>query len=244
MAALGFQLAEPGPPPRTANYVLFHPGSSAPATPDCGSRRGETHGHVGIPGGMPGRQLRRSITISRPGSFAPADRDGRLVALDLGQGRRALLSPLAAFATGCALDQSLLITDRACLPSSSKTTTTTEHDVDDLFEVPGRTVVAPGADVRKINPRRKQNAIRPTPRAMATFLPTDRTTAIATSILPNVTCSCPLTDCSSARGACCHGACGGRIRRRMRTDHVGGGEWDGGATSDPVRNLQQLCDSR
>ena len=63
--------------------------------------------------GMPGQQVQPVQYNFETGQFCMADQDGRLVALDLGQGDVHFDAPLAAFAPGYALDQEDLIADKA-----------------------------------------------------------------------------------------------------------------------------------
>ena len=197
--------------------------------------------------GMPGQAVAPVHYDLATGQFCMADRDGRLVALDLGQGDVHFDAPLAAFATGYALDQSLLIADKAMPPVVVEKASDYyyEHDVDDLFEVPEQTVVAPGANVPEINPRQSKTQFVTVPRAMATFLPTEvEGNGDAALILAQRYMQLPMTKLLIQREVRVATAlrAAGAYAAANKITLAAGEKWNGGATSDPIKNLQQLCD--
>jgi hypothetical protein len=156
-------------------------------------------------------------------------------------------APLAAFATGYALDQSLLIADKAMPPVVVEKASDYyyEHDVDDLFEVPEQTVVAPGANVPEISPRQSKTQFVTVPRAMATFLPTEvEGNGDAALILAQRYMQLPMTKLLIQREVRVATAlrAAGAYAAANKITLAAGEKWNGGATSDPIKNLQQLCD--
>lgn len=182
------------------------------------------------------------------GQFCMADRDGRLVALDLGQGDVHFDAPLAAFATGYALDQKLLIADKAMpvVMTEKASDYYYEHDVDDLFEIPQQTVVAPGGKVPEISPRQSESQFVTVPRALATFLPTDvEGNADAALILAQRYMQLPMTKLLIQReyrvATALQNASAYAADNKLTLGAAQ--KWNGGASSDPVKDLLHLCDS-
>lgn len=198
--------------------------------------------------GMPGQQVQPVQYNLETGQFCMADQDGRLVALDLGQGDVHFDAPLAAFAPGYALDQEDLIADKAMPPCLVEKASDYYwvHDVDDLFEIPQQTVVAPGANVPEISPRQSLTQFVTVPRAMATFLPTEvEGNGDAALILAQRYMQLPMTKLLIQREY--------RVATTLQTaasyaaDNkitlAIGARWNGGGTSDPVKDLLQLIDA-
>lgn len=184
----------------------------------------------------------------RSGKFLMTDPNGRLVALDLGQGDVHFDAPLATFATGYALDQKLLIADKAMpiVPTEKASDYYYEHDVDDLFEVPQQTVVAPGAKVPEISPRQSKAQFFTVPRALATFLPTEvEGNGDAALILAQRYLQLPMTKLLIQReyrvAQALQNAAAYAADNKLTL--AAGDKWNGGATSDPVKNLLQLIDA-
>jgi hypothetical protein len=181
------------------------------------------------------------------GQFMMTDPNGQLVALDLSQGDVHYDTPLAAFATGYAIDQTMLIADKAMPPVLVEKASDYyyEHDVDDLYEVPDQTVVAPGAAVPEISPRQSKSQFVTVPRAMATFLPTEvEGNSDAALILATRYLQLPMTKLliqrelrvATALQTASNYASANKITLAAAT------RWNGGANSDPVGNLLQLMD--
>ncbi len=198
--------------------------------------------------GMPGQQVQPVQYNLETGQFCMADQDGRLVALDLGQGDVHFDAPLAAFAPGYALDQEDLIADKAMPPCLVEKASDYYwvHDVDDLFEIPQQTVVAPGANVPEISPRQSLTQFVTVPRAMATFLPTEvEGNGDAALILAQRYMQLPMTKLLIQREY--------RVATTLQTaasyaaDNkitlAIGARWNGGGSSDPVKDLLQLIDA-
>ena len=119
-----------------------------------------------------------------------------------------------------------------------------EHDVDDLFEVPEQTVVAPGANVPEISPRQSKTQFVTVPRAMATFLPTEvEGNGDAALILAQRYMQLPMTKLLIQREVRVATAlrAAGAYAAANKITLAAGEKWNGGATSDLI-NLQQLCD--
>lgn len=126
--------------------------------------------------GVPGQVVAPVQYDPNSGRFLMSDpQTGRLVALDMGQADVHFDAPLASFATGYALDQTMLIADRVMpvVPVDKASDYYYEHDVNDLFRIPQQTVVAPGAKVPEISPQQSKSQYVTVPRALATFLPTE-----------------------------------------------------------------------
>jgi hypothetical protein len=197
--------------------------------------------------GMPGQQVQPVQYDLATGQFCMADQDGRLVALDLGQGDVHFDAPLAAFAPGYALDQKLLIADKAMPPCLVEKASDYYwvHDVDDLYEMPQQTVVAPGGNVPEISPRQSTSQYVTLPRAMATFLPSEvEGNSDAALILAQRYMQLPMTKLLIMREY--------RVAQALQNASAyasankitlaAGTRWNGGGTSDPVANLLQLID--
>lgn len=197
--------------------------------------------------GQPGQHVSPVSYDLATGQFMMSDQTGRLVALDLGQGDVHFDAPLAAFATGYALDQKLLIADKAMpiVATEKASDFYYEHDVDDLFEIPQQTVVAPGAKVPEISPRHSKSQFVTIPRAMATFLPTEvEGNGDAALILAQRYMQLPMTKLLIQREY--------RVAQALQNASayatankitlVAGTKWNGGVTSDPVKDLLQLID--
>jgi hypothetical protein len=199
--------------------------------------------------GIPGQHVSDVKYDRATGQFMMSDPNGRLVALDLGQGDVHFDAPLAAFATGYALDQKLLIADRVMpvVVTEKASDYYYEHDVDDLFEIPQQTVVAPGGKVPEISPRQSKAQFVTIPRAMATFLPTEvEGNGDAALILAQRYMQLPMTKLLIQREY--------RVARAVANAALFAADnlidlsalparkWNGGASSDPVKDLLQLCD--
>lgn len=199
--------------------------------------------------GMPSQHLSDVKFDLSTGQFMMHDRSGQLVALDLGQNDVHFDAPLAAFATGYALDQKLLIANKAMpvVPVEKASDYYYEHDVDDLFEVPQQTVVAPGGKVPEISPRQSKSQFVTIPRALATFLPTEvEGNGDAALILAQQYLALPMTKLLIQREV--------RVAQALRDPSKYATankidltadptkKWNGGANSDPVKNLLQLID--
>ena len=197
--------------------------------------------------GMPSQHVSDVKFDMSTGNFLMTSPDGRLVALDLGQGDVHFDAPLAAFATGYALDQKLLIADRVMpvVPTEKASDYYYEHDVDELFEIPQQTVVAPGGKVPEISPRQSKSQFVTVPRALATFLPTEvEGNGDAALVLAQRYLQLPMTKlliqreyrvAQAVTNAAAYAAAN-------KITLAAGEKWNGGASSDPVKNILQLCD--
>lgn len=197
--------------------------------------------------GMPGQHVSPVQFDYASGQFMMTDPNGRLVALDLGQGDVHFDAPLAAFATGYALDQKLLIADRVMpvVPTEKASDYYYEHDVDDLFEIPQQTVVAPGGKVPEISPRQSKSQFVTLPRALATFLPTEvEGNGDAALILAQRYMQLPMTKLLIQREyRVAQAVTNASLYATANKITLAAGEkWNGGATSDPIKNILQLCD--
>lgn len=197
--------------------------------------------------GMPGQHLSDVKVDMATGQFLMTDPNGRLVTLDLGQGDVHFDAPLAAFATGYALNKELLIADRVMpvVVTEKASDYYYEHDVDDLFEIPEQTVVAPGAKVPEISPRHSKSQYVTLPRAIATFLPTEvEGNGDAALILAQRYMELPMTKLLIQREYRVAKAvqAPGAYAAANKITLAAGEKWNGGATSDPVKNLLQLID--
>ena len=199
--------------------------------------------------GQPGQQILPVHYDMASGQFMMTDANGRLVTLDLGQGDVHFDAPLAAFATGYMLDQSLLIADKVMpvVPTEKASDYYYEHDVDDLFEIPDQTVIAPGAKVPEINPRQSTSQFVTLPRALATHLPAEvEGNSDSALILAQRYMQLPMTKLLIQREVRVATATADSSKYAAENlidlSALPARKWNGGASSDPVKDILQLED--
>lgn len=179
-------------------------------------------------------------------TFAAIDRNGQVHNMSLGQGDVHIERALANYASGFSNAQGCADIAMPPVLVANASDRYWEWDKDDAFQAVDGTVVSPGANVREVSARLSSNRFQTKQYALGAFVPTE-VTANADAPLQII-----LQDMRRVMAAL-------HVNREIRVADImlnsanysgnrlitlgAGAKWNGGASSDPIANIQQIMEA-
>lgn len=180
--------------------------------------------------------------------FRDLTQGGKLVKLDLGVADVHYDRPLANYAVGYSLEKNWMIADQVMpvVPTEKASDRYYVWDKDDAFQEVQATVSAPGGNIMEVSPRQTNTPYVTAQYAVRTFLPTEvEANADAALKLGMRYLQVPMDKLLLSREL--------RVKRAVtnaasynaayKQTLAAGEKWNGGATSDPVKNILDRCDA-
>lgn len=174
------------------------------------------------------------------------DEAGRLVTMDLGPSEVHIEAALSNYAAGYKLADG--VADEVCpvIPVAKASDKFFTWDKDDAFQDAEDLIVGPGATPKEINPRLSSSTYTTVPFGVAAFIPTE----------VQANADAPLAPEMAAMRRCLNAIMLGRERRvasllttsgnwsgGYTSSLAAGAKWNGGASSDPIRDLYTAIES-